>query len=88
MYAFALLYFTGSDHFNRSMRLFASKKGYTLSDKGIALCIRDSKRAKFAVGQMIPCYSEREIFQLLGLVYKEPWERNCFDNSNIGNASN
>jgi hypothetical protein len=33
MFAFALLYFTGSDHFNRSMRLFASKKGYSLSDK-------------------------------------------------------
>jgi len=31
-YGFALLYFTGSGQFNRSMRLFAQKKGYSLSD--------------------------------------------------------
>lgn len=35
-YGFALLYFTGSDYFNRSMRLFAEQKGYTLSDHGLA----------------------------------------------------
>ena len=34
-YGFALLYFTGSDYFNRSMRLFADKKGFTLSDNGL-----------------------------------------------------
>jgi len=35
-YGFAILYFTGSDYFNRSMRLFAEKKGFTLSDHGLA----------------------------------------------------
>jgi DNA polymerase/3'-5' exonuclease PolX len=35
-YAFALLYFTGSDYFNRSMRLLAESKGFTLSDHGLA----------------------------------------------------
>ena len=34
-YGYAILYFTGSDYFNRSMRLFADKKGYTLSDHGM-----------------------------------------------------
>jgi len=34
-FAFATLYFTGSDMFNRSMRLFARKKGLSLSDHGI-----------------------------------------------------
>lgn len=35
-YGFAILYFTGSDYFNRSMRLFAEQKGFTLSDHGLA----------------------------------------------------
>lgn len=34
-YGFALLYFTGSDFFNRSMRADAESKGYTLSDHGL-----------------------------------------------------
>jgi len=34
-YAFALLYFTGSDYFNRSMRRYAELKGYSLSDHGL-----------------------------------------------------
>jgi DNA polymerase lambda len=33
---FALLYFTGSAHFNRSMRLYARKVGLSLSDHGIS----------------------------------------------------
>lgn len=35
-FGFAILYFTGSDVFNRSMRLFADRKGFTLSDHGLA----------------------------------------------------
>lgn len=35
MFGFALLYFTGSDHFNCSMRFFAKMKGLSLSDKGL-----------------------------------------------------
>ena len=48
-YACALLYFTGSDHFNRSMRYYAKKlgwegnrrQGYSLSDKGITWATYD-----------------------------------------------
>ncbi|CAM9673875.1 unnamed protein product, partial [Ectocarpus fasciculatus] len=35
LFAFAVLYFTGSSHFNRSMRSFAKIKGLKLSDKGL-----------------------------------------------------
>lgn len=35
MFAFAVLYFTGSGHFNMSMRSFAKMKGLKLSDKGL-----------------------------------------------------
>ena len=74
-----MLYFTGSAHFNRSMRLFASKKGYSLSDEGLHPVVRGvvskSKNAKVAVGYGIPCQSEEEIFAALHLPYKSPAER-------------
>ena len=35
MFPFAVLYFTGSGHFNMSMRAFAKAKGLKLSDKGL-----------------------------------------------------
>jgi DNA polymerase lambda len=34
-YGAALLYFTGNAHFNRSMRLYARKKGYSLNQRGL-----------------------------------------------------
>ena len=34
-FPFALLYFTGSGHFNRSMRLRCHKAGWHLNDKGL-----------------------------------------------------
>lgn len=77
--AFAILYFTGSDHFNRSMRLYATKKGFHLSDKGLFRATRDSNNVAVKVGKMVPCSTEREIFEHLGLPFKEPCERNSAD---------
>ena len=65
-YPFAILYFTGSAYFNRSLRLFAKKKGYHLSDKEL------SNRYN---GVKIPCNSEEDIFKALELKYKTPEER-------------
>lgn len=62
-FAFALLYFTGSDHFNRSMRNFAKNSkdlhrglNYSLSDKGIFEVIRNNnnKGIKLIKGDAIP----------------------------------
>ena len=39
-FAYALLYFTGSDHFNRSMRHYAKCRGYSLSDHGIVSALK------------------------------------------------
>ena len=73
-YGFALLYFTGSDYFNRSMRLYAEKKGYTLSDHGLAPVQRiDGK--KVSKGMVVPCQTEEAVFKALGLPYKTPAER-------------
>ena len=87
-YACALLYFTGSDHFNRSMRYYAKLKGYTLCDKGLRRVVRRGKARgaggayldnKVAVAPPLDCDSERAVFDHLGLDYKSPHERNCTD---------
>ncbi|KAF1322349.1 DNA polymerase lambda-like protein, partial [Globisporangium splendens] len=70
--------FHGSDHFNRSMRLFARKKGWGLSDRGLKPvdCVNGKKVRK---GETVVCTSEVDVFIALGLEYKDPRERNCFD---------
>lgn len=81
---YALLYFTGTDLFNRSMRLYAKKirskeatKGYTLSDKGLF----PKKYWHHKTGECIngDCvaglYTERDVMEYLGLTWKEPHER-------------
>lgn len=75
-FAFALLYFTGSAHFNRSMRFFARSLGYSLSDKGLAPCtwLKKDQRCK---GESIRCATEEDVFHALGLEYREPKDRNC-----------
>nr|CCA20232.1 DNA polymerase lambdalike protein putative [Albugo laibachii Nc14] len=77
-YPFALLYFTGSDHFNRSMRLYAKKRGYSLSDRFLKPVMRASGH-QIDIGDFVKCTNEAEIFIALGLEYKDPLERNCFD---------
>ncbi|KAH3742644.1 DNA polymerase lambda [Pelomyxa schiedti] len=72
-WACALLYFTGSGYFNRSMRLFARKKGYSLSEH--SLVKRWGAPRNGFKGDPIPVSTEYEIFQLLGLQYKTPEER-------------
>ena len=75
-YGYAILYFTGSDYFNRSMRLFADKKGYTLSDHGMVPNSKASTSGqKLSKGIGIPCQTEEEVFKFLGLPYKTPAER-------------
>ena len=65
-FPFAILYFTGSAYFNRSLRLYAKKKGYHLSDKELSDRI---------TGEKILCYSEEDIFKALSLKYQTPEER-------------
>jgi DNA polymerase/3'-5' exonuclease PolX len=50
-FPFALLYFTGSDHFNRSMRFYAKTKMWTLSDHGLSPAIRVNRSASQARGR-------------------------------------
>ena len=74
-YGFALLYFTGSANFNLSMRFYAEKKGYTLSDHGLVPLDKIEDGGKITSELSIPCETEEEVFKVLGLPFKPPGER-------------
>lgn len=75
-FACALLYFTGSAHFNRSMRALAKTKGMSLSEHALsATMVRDSRGLKVGPGRVLPTPTEKDVFRLLGLPYREPAER-------------
>lgn len=60
----ALLYFTGSVDFNIRMRYEAKRKGYLLNEHGI-----------FQNGRSLKVYSEKDVFDILGIKYLEPEQR-------------
>jgi DNA polymerase beta len=66
-YAYALLYFTGSDQFNVAFRHHALEKGYTLNEHRLT-----ALHANLPVPKMV---EERDIFRFLGLRYVEPSQR-------------
>ncbi|KAM0276147.1 hypothetical protein ACHAQH_007035 [Verticillium albo-atrum] len=74
----ALLYFTGNDIFNRSMRLLASRKRMRLNQRGLYRDVmRGPGRAKVTDGELIEGRDERRIFELLNVTWREPHERWC-----------
>jgi len=70
-YPFAVLYFTGSKTFNTVMRGYALKKGYTMNEHGIYKMDGKKKGSKIDY----KFYTEKDIFDFLGLKYKSPEER-------------
>jgi DNA polymerase IV len=74
----ALIYFTGNDIFNRSMRLLARKKGMRLNQKGLYKDVkRGRKGEKLNEGTLVESRSEKKIFEILGVPWREPHERIC-----------
>ncbi|KAI9775978.1 MAG: hypothetical protein M1839_000677 [Geoglossum umbratile] len=74
----ALIYFTGNDIFNRSIRLLASKKGMRLNQHGLWKdVIRGQNRERMTQGTLLEGKSERRIFELLGVPYRPPEHRIC-----------
>ncbi|KAI4842316.1 DNA polymerase beta-like protein [Aureobasidium sp. EXF-8845] len=74
----ALLYFTGNDIFNRSMRLLASKKGMRLNQRGLYKdVLRDHGREKLSEGTLVEGRDERKIFEALGVPWRPPEHRIC-----------
>ena len=74
----ALLYFTGNDIFNRSIRLLAGKKSMRLNQRGLFKDVmRGPQRARLTQGTLVEGRDERKIFEALGVPWREPWERIC-----------
>ncbi|XP_020646444.3 DNA polymerase lambda isoform X2 [Pogona vitticeps] len=75
-FACALLYFTGSAHFNRSMRAFAKTKGMSLSEHALSTgVVRGAGGLKVVPGLALSTPTEKDVFMHLGLPYREPHER-------------
>ena len=70
-YPFAVLYFTGSKGFNTVMRGHALKMGYSLNEHGISKMV-DKKKTEQLPNTFA---TERDIFDFLGLEYREPEDR-------------
>ncbi|KAF2691210.1 hypothetical protein K458DRAFT_438871 [Lentithecium fluviatile CBS 122367] len=74
----ALIYFTGNDIFNRSIRLLASKKGMRLNQRGLFKdAIRGKNREKLNKDTLVEGKDEKKIFEILGVPWREPTERIC-----------
>ena len=74
----ALIYFTGNDIFNRSIRLLASKKGMRLNQRGLWKdVIRGLKKERITQGTLVEGKSEKEIFRVLGVPWRPPEHRIC-----------
>lgn len=73
----ALIYFTGNDTFNRSMRLLARKKGMCLNQKGLFMDVLRRQQVKLNAGRLVEGRDERRIFALLGVPWRPPEHRIC-----------
>jgi DNA polymerase IV len=74
----ALIYFTGNDIFNRSIRLLARKKGMRLNQYGLFKNVmRDKAMTKITEGELVESRSEKKIFEILGVPWRPATDRNC-----------
>ncbi|KAL2067435.1 hypothetical protein VTL71DRAFT_1860 [Oculimacula yallundae] len=74
----ALIYFTGDDIFNRSMRLLASKFNMRLNQRGLYKdVLRVNGPEKVNDGTLVEGADERKIFDALGVPWRPPFERIC-----------
>jgi NAD-dependent DNA ligase/DNA polymerase/3'-5' exonuclease PolX len=70
---FTLLYFTGSKEFNTSMRTLATEQKLTLNEHGFHKINNDKEKMEKITEPVFK--TEKDIFDYLNMVYKEPHER-------------
>ncbi|PLN78498.1 putative DNA polymerase POL4 [Aspergillus taichungensis] len=68
----ALIYFTGNDVFNRSLRLLARRRGMRLNQRGLYRDIGPGSRGRLVEGR-----DEQGIFGRLGVPWRSPEDREC-----------
>ena len=74
----ALIYFTGDDIFNRSMRLLSCRKGWRLNQRGLyGDVMRGPGRVKMTEGSLMEGADEQKIFERLGVPWRPPHHRIC-----------
>ena len=75
----ALIYFTGNDIFNRSIRLLASRKGMRLNQRGLWQDVLrgEGRQRRITQGNLVEARSERRIFEVLKVPYRPPEHRIC-----------
>jgi len=72
----ALIYFTGDDIFNRSIRLLAGSKGWRLNQRGLYKDVmRGPGREKLNEGTLIEGRDEKKIFEALAVPWIPPNHR-------------
>ncbi|CAJ1052678.1 DNA polymerase lambda [Xyrichtys novacula] len=74
-FACAIMYFTGSAHFNRSMRALAKTKNMSLSEHSLNKDVVRQGSLKVYGGSPLSTRTEKDVFSLLGVPYREPHER-------------
>ncbi|XP_053713943.1 DNA polymerase lambda-like isoform X2 [Synchiropus splendidus] len=74
-FACALMYFTGSAHFNRSMRALAKTKSMSLSEHSLNQSVVRQGTTKVYAGTPLHTATEKDVFNLLGIPFREPSER-------------
>ncbi|TDH15863.1 hypothetical protein EPR50_G00013490 [Perca flavescens] len=74
-FACALMYFTGSAHFNRSMRALAKTKKMSLSEHSLNKDVVRQGSLKVYSGTSFATPTEKDVFSLLGIPYRQPHER-------------
>ncbi|CAF1083819.1 unnamed protein product [Adineta steineri] len=74
-WACSLLYFTGSDMFNRSMRRLARRLNMSLSQHGLYHGVVRKGVEKINTGQALNTPTEESVFRYLNLSYRPPEDR-------------
>ena len=78
MLPFALIYFTGDQIYNMSLRGYCKANQLSLNDEGLFLAVRTPGKAEKearGVVNICPATTEREVVEFLGFPYLEPPQR-------------